>query len=87
MKHDTLHYSNHHNMLLGNHTQINKHQLPVVLFIAWCVEVTLYRFSREGWKLVANYVMMFSHCIVQFGGFGISFRSNLSCLMMKLIHT
>ena len=33
----------------------------------------LYRFLRQGWKLVPKYLMIFSHCIIQFCEFGFRF--------------
>ena len=63
----------------SNHTQSNECQLSVVLLIAWGIKVTQYQFSRWRQKLVAEYLVVLSHCVVQFFevGFHFSFQPEL----------
>ena len=39
-------------------------RLNYMLFISQGVEITQNRFSRQWWKFVAKYLMIFSHCFV-----------------------
>ena len=54
----------------SNHAQSDKCQLSVMLLIAWCVVITQYWFSKQEWKLLSKYLMIFSHCVIQFCEFG-----------------
>ena len=56
-----------------NHAQSDKHQLFVMLFIAQGIKVAHYWFSRQRQKLMAKYLKILSHCIIQFCEFGFHF--------------
>ena len=62
-----------------NHVQSDERQLSVMLLIVQGINVTQYQFSRQGWKLVAEYLVILSHCVVQFFkvGFHFSFQPEL----------
>ena len=55
------------------HAQGNEQQLLIMLLIAYGVEISQDWFLRQGWMLVSKYLMIFSHCIVQFCEFGFHF--------------
>ena len=50
----------------SSHVQSNECQLSVMLFIAWGVKLIQYWFSRWRQNLGPEYLMILSHCIVQF---------------------
>ena len=72
----------------SNHAQCDKCQLSVMLFISWSVEITQYWFSRQRWKLVFKYLMIFSHCIFQFreSGFFCLLQPELSVDKVELLY-